>query len=450
VILREFRWNVLLRVLTITGLAIALAFVLISREWFFTPLVLSMLLVFATWNLIYYIERTNKDLTYFILSIKQGGFTTSFSDSKRGKTFKRLSQAFNDVIDEFQKINLQKETHYQYLQLLTDHISVGIISHDPLGKIQLMNPAAKQLLQVIRMNNIEEIKGVSKKLHQQIVELHASERQLTKMIIKGTEVHLSVQARELLMDGTAHRIILLQDLKSELEEKEVDAWQKLIRVLTHEIMNSVTPIVSLTEAVNNLLKSPAGERKTLDKLDAEDREDLYGSLKTIESRSKGLLRFVNAYKDYTKTPELRISKISVVDAINSVLQLLKSDFEMNHVEIDLKLNEKLLMAQADPEWLEQVLINVVKNALEAIGQNESGRISIRSSRGSGKLEITVADNGPGMDKEVLEKIFVPFFTTKKSGSGIGLSLSRQIMKLHRGDLTVNSEPGKGTTVVLTL
>lgn len=447
-ILKEFRLNIVLRVMVITSLALLLSYVLTNKDWFFTPLVIALLLLISIWSLIYYIEKTNKDLTYFILSIKQSGFTTSFPPGKKGKTFRKLSEAFNDVIEEFRKVNLQRETHYQYLQTLTENIQAGIISFDESGKVELANPAALQLLGAFRLGNISEIKGFSGKLYQVINDLAPGQRQLFKTVIAKKEVYLSVQVKELIMNEIPYKIMLVQDLNQEMEEQEVDAWQKLIRVLTHEIMNSVTPIVSLTEAVNTMLTDKDGERKELEQLDEEDKADLFGSLETIEKRSKGLLRFVNAYKDLTKTPEIVFAQMDIGGLIKQVLSLLNTELERKKIILDKSGVGVHLMTKGDASWLEQVLINIIRNAIDALENIESPKIEISAFQDGGDNCIIIRDNGEGMDKETLDNIFVPFFTTKKNGTGVGLSLSRQIMKLHRGSLSVASEMGKGTVVTL--
>jgi len=447
-ILKEFRWNVIFRVVLITALACLLAYVLTNRSWFFTPLVIGILLAITIWSLIYYIEKTNKDLTYFILSIKQSGFTTSFPPGKKGKTFRRLSEAFNDVIEEFRKINLQRETHYQYLQTLAENIQAGILSFDRQGKIELANPAALQLLGVMRIGNINELSRINSELLGAILDLKPRQRQLLRTIVGEREVHLSIQVKELVMNELPFKIVLIQDLNRELEEQEVDAWQKLIRVLTHEIMNSVTPIVSLTEAVNTMLTKQDGERRDLAELDHEDREDLYSGLQTIEKRSKGLLRFVNAYKDFTKVPELIIGKVDIMALNRRVVNLFSSALGNHEILIEQSGSEKQIMAMADAEWLEQVLINIFKNAIDATEGQDQPKIHILVSQQHHQTTIKISDNGVGMDRATLDKAFIPFFTTKKKGSGIGLSLSRQILKLHRGTLNITSEAGKGTTVQL--
>ncbi|MBX2942532.1 MAG: ATP-binding protein [Cyclobacteriaceae bacterium] len=440
--------NIVLRVALIIALAILLSYVLTNKEWFFTPFTLVLLLIISIWRLIHYIEKTNKDLTNFILSIKQGGFTSSFPQGKKGETFRRLSRAFNDVIEEFRKINLQRETHYQYLQTLTENIQVGIISFDHSGKIELVNPAALRLLGTLRLKNIIEIKKINSKLFQVMNDLEPGQRQVFKTIMAKSEMHLSVQVKELSMNETSYKIMLIQNINQELEDQEVDAWQKLIRVLTHEIMNSVTPIVSLTEAMNTMLVASSGERRKLETLDTEDKEDLFSSLQTIEKRSRGLLRFVNAYKDFTKAPELILSQVDIGDLIEQVLSLLGPDMERNRITLEKSGVKDHFMAKVDASWLEQVVINVIRNAIDALENTAGPEIKIEALQKGSKNYISVVDNGQGMDKETLDKIFIPFFTTKKSGTGIGLSLSRQIMKLHKGSLTVTSEPDKGTVVLM--
>lgn len=352
------------------------------------------------------------------------------------------------MIEEFRKVNLQRETHYQYLQTLTENIQVGIISFDSTGRIELINPAALQLLNVMRLGNINELKAVNVKLYQTISRMEIDQRQLNRLIIGEREVYLSIQVKELVMNETPYKIVLIQDLNKELEEQEVEAWQKLIRVLTHEILNSVTPIVSLTEAMNSLLITQSGVKRELNELDYEDKEDLYDSLETIEKRSKGLLHFVNAYKDFIKTPELNIAQIDISALLSRVANLLGPELTRNGIDLDVAEVDGVIKAKADVEWMEQVVINIFKNAIDALEQRPNPKIAVTSFQQNLRTFIRIADNGIGMDREVLDKAFIPFFTTKKKGTGIGLSLSRQIMRLHKGTLSATSEQGKGTIVQL--
>jgi two-component system, NtrC family, nitrogen regulation sensor histidine kinase NtrY len=447
--LTGFRSNVILRVIAITVLAVALGFVLIERAWFFTPVVISILLVASVINLIYYVERTNTNLTSLLLSIRQKEYTTNISSGNRGKSFTHLSKAFNDVILEFEKLNFQQETHYQYLQLLTDNVGVGIISFNPNGEVKLINPEAKRLLKVYQLGHRQLLNKIHPKLYETVINLHVGEKKLIRIIVDNRELNLSIQFKRIRLHENHYEVFLIQDLNRELDEKEVEAWQKLIRVLTHEIMNSVTPIVSLTSAVNRLLNNYDGERKELKMLSEEDAEDVYGSLQTIEARSKGLLRFINAYKDFSQTPEVTLTNVDLSKILRQSIDLMRSEVVKNNVDIKLQLSEELRV-RADEPLIQQVLINLIKNSIEALSEVENGKITIETSKIENRVHVSLSDNGVGIHPDVLERVFVPFFTTKKTGTGIGLSLARQIIKLHNGSLYLKSEPGKGTIVLLEL
>ncbi|MBL6446240.1 GHKL domain-containing protein [Fulvivirga sp. 29W222] len=437
--LKNFRFNIIIRVMIISALALILAFVLVKTKWLFTPLVIGILLVSAVINLIYYVEKTNSDLTQFLISIKQGSFTNSFKGSK-GSNQERLSQAFNEVIEEFQKIRIEKESQYQYLRTLNENIGISIISYSDEGQVELMNPSAKNLLKKPYLKNIRDVEAVDPNLYHAITTLHSGERRVINAFIKDEIIQLSLHIKDFILQNKSFRIVLLQNIHIELEQKEVEAWQKLISVLTHEIMNSVTPIVSLSTAINQMLNN-----KELSQLPVDDQKDIITSIQTIENRSKGLLKFVNAYKDFSKTPELKIIDVDISGMIERITSLLKPDLEKSSIKLKLDIKGSELKVKADHELLEQVLINLLKNAIEALDGSQKGEIRISARRaGARKIALTIEDNGPGMTKETIDRIFIPFYTTKKKGTGIGLSFARQIMKLHNGSITAQSEPEKGT------
>lgn len=419
-------------------LALGLAVILQRTQWFFTPLVIGILILLAVFNLIYYVEKTNKDLTQFLLSIKQGGFTNVFKGKQRGMSYAGLSGAFNDVINEFQRISIEKESQYQYLQALNENIGVSVISYDQdTGKIEFLNPAAKALLFKPNLLKIKDIASIDQNLLTTIKTLNSGERQVIKVVLNGEVVQLSIQIKDFVLQEKQFRLVLLQNINSELEQKEVEAWQKLISVLTHEIMNSVTPIVSLSSAINQMMINH--DRQALE----EDKEDIMLSLQTIENRSKGLMRFVNAYKDFSKTPELNLTEFDLFAMIKRITHLLAPDMSKRGISLSMDLKGKDLFVKADNELIEQILINLFKNAIEVLDSGDE--IGVTARKGSRQnVELVIEDNGPGIAPEVLDKIFIPFFTTKQKGTGIGLSFARQVMKLHRGSISVNSELGKGT------
>jgi signal transduction histidine kinase len=233
-----------------------------------------------------------------------------------------------------------------------------------------------------------------------------------------------------------------------LEYQELESWQKLIRVLTHEIMNSVTPISSLSNAINDTFNETNGKKTELQKISDDDFEDIISSLKTIENRSKGLLKFVSSYKQLTKIPKPDIKEVNLTELVNHCHTLLKQKFKELNIHFTFNNSKEEFNCFADYDLIEQVMINLLLNAIDAVKNQEKPQITVGIKNELNKYKINIKDNGKGIEPEEIEKIFIPFYTTKKEGSGIGLSLSRQIMRLHKGNIQVNSEQGKGTEFVL--
>jgi two-component system, NtrC family, nitrogen regulation sensor histidine kinase NtrY len=444
---RNFRLAIFLRVFFIVALSVTLAFVIVVKPMFFVLAAITLALIALILNLIRYIEKTNKDLTHFLLSIRQGAFTGSYTSGNRGNQHQQLSDALNEIVNEFAKVNEQKELHYQFLQTLNENINVSILSFDEKGDVIMMNQAAKRLFDLPSFSKLEHFKKIDPALHQAVSTLEPEVRTLVKVVLREETFQLSVQLKEIILNGKSVRIVLLQNLNNELESKEIEAWHQLIRVLTHEIMNSVTPIVSLTGAVENILKSNTGDQKDFTKLSSENIDDIYSSLATIQSRSKGLIRFVTSYKEFAKPIDAKFERVDISSLIDRTITLLQAQFNEHKINVKKEIPPGDLTANGDAVLLEQVLINLVKNAIEAVAHDGTGAIRIILRRKNHQTIILVSDNGPGIDAETLPRIFVPFFTTKPKGSGIGLSLSRQIMKIHNGTIKVQSSE-KGSVFVM--
>jgi signal transduction histidine kinase len=251
------------------------------------------------------------------------------------------------------------------------------------------------------------------------------------------------------LQETQYKLVSLQDIRSELDEREVETWQKLIQVLTHEIMNSVTPIISLSKIIRGLLAAEGDQVRDLAEIDLEDAQDMLDSIVTIESRSKGLLHFVHAYRSLTKIQQARFAPIEPPQLLKRIQTLLGPELVKRNIALHIYPIEEGIVIQADQELIEQVLINLVKNAMEGLEGRPDAKIEFKVSRSQDQRPmIQVIDNGSGINPEYIDKIFIPFFTTKKRGSGIGLSLSRQIMRLHRGSISFHSNLGSGTVFSL--
>lgn len=325
---------------------------------------------------------------------------------------------------------------------------MAILSFDTSGKLIMMNAAAKSLLSYPPFSHFSDFRKLDNHLAEAVEKIQPEERAVVNAFLHEEQFQLGVQKKEIILKSNPVQIILLQNLNNELETKEIEAWHQLMRVLTHEIMNSVTPIISLTAAIQKILHLN-GSRTDLKDLKEENVEDIFSSLETIHSRSNGLLKFVNSYREYSRPIELKAESIDVEKLVVRVIDLMQHDLQRLAIKLNINKNNSSLLARTDVVLMEQVLINLLKNAMEAVPHDGSGSISISMEKTvSNSVRISITDNGPGIDPEILQKIFIPFYTTKSKGSGIGLSFSRQILKLHRGSIKVNSSSGKGSVFVI--
>ncbi|MCB9234998.1 MAG: ATP-binding protein [Bacteroidia bacterium] len=448
-IYRHFRLQVIIRVVLIGLVALLLAWASSREDWVFTPILTGLILFLLALELIWYVERTNRSLRTFFQSIRFGDFTQSFPEGQRANSFDDLHTAFNEILQHFRQLRAEKESHYLYLQTVVEHIGVALVCFDESGEVMLMNQAAKDLLQKPYMKNWGAMEKIDPALLNVIKAMHSGEKELIKTVVGESLLQISIYATEFKLQEKHYKLVSLQNIRSELEEQEVEAWQKLIRVLTHEIMNSVTPVISLSEVARGLMLNPDGSIKSIDTCTTEDMQDVYESLKIIEGRSKGLLGFVNAYRSLTRLPNPEFAEVDVEALLDRVVKLMQP--QLTGLGIRLVAAPVLpgLKLHADALLIEQVLINLVKNAMEALEGNPFGLIRLEAIQGKGNaVTIKVADNGTGIPEEFRDKIFVPFFTSKKNGSGVGLSLSRQIMRMHKGSITMATATGEGTEISL--
>ena len=369
-------------------------------------------------------------------AIRYADFSQTFVTGGLGSSFDELKTAFNEVLDAFRQARAEKEEQARYLQTVVQHIGVGLIVFDNAGEVSLINNAAKRLLGVPRLGRIADLNRVNPILTTTLQSLGPQGRDLVSL----EEIRLALHASVFQIGDRKHTLVALHDIGPDLDEKEMEAWQNLIRVLTHEIMNSITPIASLAATADGMLKDDA--------LDAETTEDIRTAVSTIQRRSEGLLHFVEAYRDLTRVPAPFFEIVPVAGLFARVEQLMRPQFAESAVELHTEVNPPSLELTADPEQVEQILINLLSNAREATAGRAGARVDLTAHLAHDKVVVEVADNGPGIVEEALGKVFIPFFTTKPDGSGIGLSLCRQIMRLHRGSISARSEPGVRTVFAL--
>ena len=447
---KSFRLVCVVRILLLATTILLLVYLVSQTSLLATSLIVGAAIVAQVLSLVHYVEKTNRDLTRFLASVRYSDFSQAFTSSQRGSSFADLNAAFASVISEFQKARSEKETQYRYLQTLVQHIGLGILSFDQTGRVDLINNAAKRLLRVTHLRNIKTLESVSARLVETLAGSKPGEKALVKIDRGDLSLTLAIYPTQFRVPDRTITLVSMQDIENELAEQEMAAWQKLIRVLTHEIMNSVTPIASLASTVGDLVKQlEQSEVEDSDRIGAEARSDIREAATTIKKRSKGLLHFIDAYRDLTKIPKPNFEIFRASELLQRAAGLFKNQLDESGIGLSIKVEPTSLELTADPQLIEQVLINLILNAVEALEGRSDGQIEVGSRLDEqGRVLISVTDNGPGIQDEVKEKIFTPFFTTKRGGSGIGLSLSRQIMRLHKGSIAFRSTPGETTTFTL--
>jgi two-component system, NtrC family, nitrogen regulation sensor histidine kinase NtrY len=444
--LKDFRSRVILRTILL-GISMALFMYMIRQpNMLFAAILTGAIITFQLIEIFRFVNQTNRKLTRFLESVKYSDFISGFaSDNQLGKSFKDLNIAFNEVLEAFRKARSEKEEHWQYLNTVVQQVRTGILSFDSEGTIQLINMNARKFMGTQNLKTIHQLKETNPKLYEALIAVEPGKSTLYK---GANEIYLTIQATELRMRGNDVKLLTLQNIQPELQKQELEAWQNLTRVLRHEIMNSITPISSLTSTLKEILEYDLIKNEDHYELKQEGAEDLKEGLSTIENRSKGLIKFIDAYREYTSLPIPKLKTVRLKDLIDKVAMLMRPEIKKYNVHLHHACASEYLTIQADEEMIEQVLINLVKNSAEAIAETPNARIDLIGKYDTNHVLIEVTDNGSGIIPEAIDKIFVPFYTTKKTGSGIGLALSRQIMQLHNGTLTVESEPDVRTVFTM--
>lgn len=420
-------------ILLITCLAFAF---LIAYGFHISGIIMLFAVAGATYWLYEGMKHNTKILKQFIWSVRYSEFQTSGSTTREIHEAipQELTEAMEDALVHYKRQLQQKESQLQYFQALANHIDLSVIVYAPTGKLEWMNQAARLQTGMNQADTIDDLQAFHPELPARLRTIRSGDISILQ-VYRGDECYqLALSGMSFIVLGKQLTVVSMKNIRTVLENKETEAWQKIIRVLTHEIMNSMTPIVSLSELLKNKF-SPDNQ------LSKEESEETNQAIETIFRRSNGLLRFVENYRKVVGIPTPVLQLISVSELLNNTMLL----FHTESFGLRLIPLSSHIQIIADKNQIEQVLINLIKNAKEAILETDSPCIELSAGINTdGKTFIQVSDNGPGIDPEVLERIFIPFFTTKPTGSGIGLSLSRQIMHMHRGSLHVISEPRKGS------
>ncbi|MFC2080041.1 PAS domain-containing sensor histidine kinase [Bacteroidota bacterium] len=448
-VFKQFRVNVIVRVLLLT-VSCLLLFLTLNGTFIFTPILVIAVIVYQVWALIRYVDRTNRELTNFLESIRYSEFTRTFSIKETGSSFDALNEAFNDVMDDFQQIRSEREEHFHYLQSIVQNIDVSILAYQRDGQVEMINPAAKKLFQLNSLKNINKLDSLSTELTKTLLEIQPGENHLVKVQDDDDILQLAIQSTEFKVKDKTIMLTTVKNIQNVLEEQETEAWQKLIRVLTHEIMNSIAPISSLSSTIELMINSYDTKNDDKPCLDKEAVREIQQALQTINKRSTGLMNFVETYRNLTKIPKPNFAMVEMKSLLENVVTLMKRETSDNKIKLDYNITPDSIELQIDEQMISQVLINLIKNSIHALEGRKNGNIFIKGFYNKrGRPTIQIIDNGQGILQDVIDKIFIPFFTTKQNGSGIGLSLSRQILRLHGGTITAHSIPKGATTFSLT-
>jgi len=444
-IFKQYNLRLLIRVILLFITIIA-ASVIIVKGWFVyliivMPVILYQLIDFYRFN-----RKAQDEVQQFVESVHYRDFSRYFDVKHAPLDLQPLRHGFNEINTTFKHISREKETQFQYLQKILELVDTGILSYEhKSGQIGWMNESLKKMLGVPYLKTIHSLERREPGLYQEVLALRPGQSKVVSITKDKSVFKALISATAFQTDNIVYKLIAFQNVDEALDETEAKAWQKLLSVMTHEIMNSIAPISSLADTMLHRLQNSVSHLRE----QPAAIEDLQLGIETIRRRSEGLLRFAETYRNLNKITTPNLKKIYVRDLFENLHQLMQPTLAQKNIDLEVILKDPDLFLEADPSLVEQVLINLVVNAVEALKDITSPRIVLSAGVApSNKIIIRVADNGAGISPEVIDKIFIPFFSTRKTGSGIGLSLCKQIMMLHKGNIQVQSVEGEGTAFLL--
>jgi signal transduction histidine kinase len=442
---KRYQERILIRVL-LMFLTLSLASFLLVKGWYERLVLLLPVIIVQLVDFYNFHRKALQEVEQFVESIHYRDFSRYFDVKEAPLELQSLRQGFNEINTTFKTVSREKETQFQYLQKILELINTGILSYEhKSGEIGWMNESFKNMLGVPYLKTINSLERRDANLYKEILNIRPGENKIVSLTRDRNVYKALMAATAFQTDGRVYKLVAFQDVNEALDETEAKAWQRLLSVMTHEIMNSVAPISSLAETMLNRLQESArlleGQPGAL--------EDLELGIGTIRKRSEGLLKFAETYRNLNKITTLTLKKIYARDLFETLHVLMEPTLEQKNIEMDILLSDTDLALEVDTNLLEQVLINLVVNAIDAVKERHEPLITLSASMaGSGRPVIKVSDNGMGMSPEVMDNIFIPFFSTKRTGSGIGLSLCKQIMLLHKGNIQVQSVEGVGSSFIL--
>lgn len=448
---RRYFIGLILRLLVILGVMVCVPLCISLAEpgqLIFTLLVIGLILVALVLELYFYMNRTLRELTQFLEHIRNRDFNLRFNEKESRGDRKNLYRTFNDVLEVYREIRIEREVHFRFLEHMVELIEVGIIVFDQDGRVVLWNTAATNLTGIPASGSWDQLVRKNAEFALQVGTIQESGRMLLEPLKQGSSGRLVVQVSRTRMLEESYSLMTIQDISSVVDHKETGAWIRLLRTLNHEIKNSVTPISSLAETIMMILKGEDGQYKSVTELEQENLEDIIASVETLQQRGLSLRSFIDEYHKLTRIPAPDPVSFSCASLFREIRDTFRSELDREGIRLVIEEGNTGTEIRADRALIGQAMINLVRNSQDALSGQAEAEILLSCKALPEELQLSVSDNGTGIDEDLMEDIFTPFFTTKTGGSGIGLSLVRQIMRLHGGQIKITSKKGAGTSVCL--
>lgn len=437
------------RLIVIMAALLLLTYLITTPGYYAATLLAFLVVVTLTVEVIRFVSKTNSEVSRFLEAARYADFSQRFNLHGLGAGFGELGDTFTDILQRFQSVRAGQEEELRHLKALVEHVPVPLLSLHGDGAITIWNNAARRLFGSSHVTRLSDLSQFGENFGSGLQGISPGKRHLTTFRIDGTEQQLAVAATQIIIGGRAEKLVSLQDIQSELDLAQLQAWQDLVRVLTHEIMNSITPVASLAKTAVDLVDDAAG-KVTGNPEVVEELKDVKDAVNTVARRSDSLMQFVSSYRRLTRLPPPEKALIRLDSLFKDVCSLAVQGWEEKGLKLVSSIEPSELDFTADRDMIEQVLINMIQNAEQALSSTEGGTVwlSARLNR-RGRVVIEMADNGPGIPADIARKIFVPFFTTKREGSGVGLALTRQVMIAHGGSVSLDEREGGGAKFTLT-
>lgn len=443
-IFKTYQWSILVKVALMIATITGAAYCIVLKQQNYL-LILIPIIAYQVYDFFKFHQKAQAEVEQFAESVHYRDFTRHFDEKHAPMELQSLRKGFNKVNQTFKLISREKETQFIYLQQILELVDTGILSYDISdGTVMWMNESLKKLTGIPYLKTIHSLEKRSEEIYKSCLDVMPGDNKIVSLATPRGAQKVVLAATAFQTEGKTYKLIAFQNVDTALDETEANAWQKLLSVMTHEIMNSVAPISSLADTLKRRLHESAADGNN----PTATYEDLEIGIDTIKRRSEGLLKFTEVYRNLNKIQKPNLSKVFVRDLFENMNRLLQPTLDGKGIELDVIIKEPGIQFFIDPHLTEQVLINLLLNAIDAVKDKPQPRIILSASRDGNEQLIEVADNGYGIDASLLDKIFVPFFSSKKNGTGIGLSLCRQIMLLHKGNVQVESRPGEGTRFTL--